>query len=111
MYSSQVYERTSIEKTGQEITNRATAIGERAVPEDEWVEVVDEDVDVGLLAAGVVTVVLPPDGFPVPDDAVGASAASVLSADGAGADAFLVLLTVTASFIPLPQWPTTAHTK
>lgn len=66
-------------------TDTAAIIGERLVPEDESVEVVV--VVVGVVTAGVGTVVLPPDeGVP----------------DGAAADA---LPTVTATFMPLPQWP------
>lgn len=79
--------RANTEKVDQAVTNRAT-IGERVVPEDECVEVVVVGVVVvGVLTAGV-------DGVPVPDGAV--------------SDA---LPTVTASFMPLPQWPTTPQMK
>jgi hypothetical protein len=83
-----------IEKANQvTTTDTATIVGERLVPEDESVEVV---------VVGVVTVVLPPDDEGVPDEGVPDGAA------GAAADA---LPTVTATFMPLPQWPTMPQMK
>lgn len=88
---AQTYERTNKEKANQVIANTAT-IGERIVPEDELVEVVGVVVvAVGVVIVGVVLVLV-----------LGVPAAGVV------VDA---LATVTATFMPLPQWPTAPQTK